>query len=178
MNNLYKMFISFFKIGAVTFGGGYAMIPFIEEEVVNKNKWVSKDEFMDMLIISQSLPGTMAVNCCTFIGYRLGGVVGGLVGVLSVTLPSFLIIIIIAISFMQFRDNYYVNLAFKGIAAAVPMLVLTGVISMGKSVKKNFGNIAVGIIALIALVIFKIHPVIITLGGAIYGVIFLRKQAK
>lgn len=178
MKNLYKMFISFFKIGAVTFGGGYAMIPFIEEEVVNKNKWVSKDEFMDMLIISQSLPGTMAVNCCTFIGYKLGGVVGGLVGVLSVTLPSFLIIIIIAISFMQFRNNYYVNLAFKGIAAAVPMLVLTGVISMGKSVKKNFGNIAIGIIALIGLVIFKIHPVIITLGGAIYGSVFLRKQVK
>lgn len=178
MKILYKMFISFFKIGSVTFGGGYAMIPFIEEEVVNKNKWVSKDEFMDMLIISQSLPGTMAVNFCTFIGYRLGGVVGGLVGVLGVTLPSFLIIIIIAISFMQFRDNYYVNLAFKGIAAAVPMLVLTGVISMGKSVKKSFGNVAVGIIALIALVIFDVHPVIITLGGAIYGVIFLRKQVK
>lgn len=178
MNKLFKMFISFFKIGAVTFGGGYAMIPFIEEEVVNKNKWVDKDEFMDMLVISQSLPGAMAINCCTFIGYRLGGLVGGIVGILGVTLPSFIIIIIIAMYFMQFRDSYFVNLAFKGIAAAVPMLVLTGVISMGKGVNKNFGNIAIGIIALIALVIFKIHPVIVTLGGAIYGVIFLRKKVK
>jgi len=178
MNKLFKMFISFLKIGAVTFGGGYAMIPFIEEEVVNKNKWVEKDEFMDMLVISQSLPGTMAVNCCTFIGYKIGGVAGGLVGILGVTLPSFSIILIIAMSFMQFRDNYFVNLAFKGIAAAVPMLVLTGVISMGKSVDKKFGNIAVGIIALVSLVIFNVHPVIVTLGGAMYGVIFLRKKVK
>ena len=178
MNKLFKMFISFLKIGAVTFGGGYAMIPFIEEEVVNKNKWVEKDEFMDMLVISQSLPGTMAVNCCTFIGYKLGGVTGGVVGILGVTLPSFSIILIIAMSFMQFRDNYFVNLAFKGIAAAVPMLVLVGVISMGKSVDKKFGNIAVGIIALVSLVIFNVHPVIVTLGGAMYGVIFLRKKVK
>ena len=178
MNKLIKMFISFFKIGAVTFGGGYAMIPFIEEEVVNKNKWVSKDEFMDMLIVSQSLPGTMAVNCCSFIGYKLGGVAGGIVGILGVTLPSFLIILIIAMFFMQFRDNYLVSMAFKGIAAAVPMLVLTGVISMGKSVDKNLGNIVLGIIALIALVVFKIHPAIVTISGGIYGVIFLRKKVK
>jgi chromate transporter len=178
MKKLFKMFISFFKIGVVTFGGGYAMIPFIEDTVVNKNKWVSKEDFMDMLIVSQSLPGAMVINCCTFIGYRLGGVLGGIIGILGVALPSFIIILIIAISFVEFRENYWVNLAFKGIAAAVPMLVLMGVISMGKGVNKNFANISVGIIALIALVVFNIHPVIVTICGAIYGVIFLRKKVK
>ena len=113
MNNLLKMFITFFKIGAFTFGGGYAMIPLIEEEVVNKKKWVEKQEFMDMLVISQSLPGPLALNCSTFIGYKISGVIGAVMAILGITLPSFLIITLIAAYFMQFRDYYYVNLAFK-----------------------------------------------------------------
>lgn len=178
MDKLFKMFISFFKIGAFTFGGGYAMIPLIEEEVVNKNKWVEKEEFMDMLVISQSFPGALAINCSTFIGYKLGGVLGGIVAIVGVTLPSFIIILLVATVFMQFRDNYYVNLAFKGITAAVPMLVLVGVISLAKGVKKNISNIVVGAIALIALLVFNIHPVIVILVSALYGIVFLREKVQ
>ena len=176
MDRLIKMFISFFKIGAFTFGGGYAMIPLIEAEVVDKHKWLDKEEFMDILVVSQSLPGALAINCSTFIGYKIHGVLGGVIAMLAVTLPSFIIILLLATVFMQFRDNYYVNLAFKGITAAVPMLVLVGVVSLSKGVKRNTLNLIIIILALIALVIFNIHPVIVIASSAIYGLIFLREK--
>lgn len=178
MNNLLKMFITFFKIGAFTFGGGYAMIPLIEEEVVNKKKWVEKQEFMDMLVISQSLPGPLALNCSTFIGYKISGVIGAVMAILGITLPSFLIITLIAAYFMQFRDYYYVNLAFKGISAAVPILVLVGVVSMAQNLNKNVENIIILIVALICLLVFNISPIIVTIAGAVYGIIFCRKKVK
>lgn len=178
VDKVLKMFISFFKIGAFTFGGGYAMIPIIEEEVVNKQGWVTKEEFMDMLVVSQSFPGAMAVNCSLFIGYKIAGVIGGVIALLGVALPSFLIILIIAAFFMQFRDNYYVNLVFKGISAAVPILVLTGVISLAKGVDKNIRNGVTLVIALIALIIFKINPIIVIVVAALYGAVFLRKKVE
>ncbi|MBP1890020.1 chromate transporter [Clostridium moniliforme] len=178
MDKVLKMFIAFFKIGAFTFGGGYAMIPIIEEEVVNKQKWVSKEEFMDMLVVSQSFPGAMSINCSIFIGYKIAGVLGGVIALLGVALPSFLIILIVATFFMKFRENYYVNLVFKGISAAVPVLVLTGVISLAKGIDKNIRNGITIVLALIALVIFKINPIIVIIVAAIYGAAFLRKKVK
>lgn len=178
MDKVLKMFIAFFKIGAFTFGGGYAMIPIIEEEVVNKQKWVSKEEFMDMLVVSQSFPGAMSINCSIFIGYKIAGVLGGVIALLGVALPSFLIILIVATFFMKFRENYYVNLVFKGISAAVPVLVLTGVISLAKGIDKNIRNGITIVLALIALVIFKINPIIVIIVAAIYGAVFLRKKVK
>lgn len=130
------MFWSFFKIGAFTFGGGYAMIPLIEEEVVNKNSWISKEDFLDILVISQSFPGALAVNCSTFIGYKINNLPGAILALLGTILPSFFIILCIASFFMQFRNNYYVDLIFKGINGAVPVLVLVAVISLSKSIKK------------------------------------------
>jgi chromate transporter len=178
MRKILEMFISFFKIGAFTFGGGYAMIPLIEEEVVKNKKWIEKEEFIDILVVSQSLPGALAVNCSIFLGYKIGGVIGGIMALLAVVLPSFLIIIIIAAFFMQFRDNYYVNAAFKGITAAVPMLVLVGAVSLSKGFPKNTRTVITIIIALIALTFFNIHPVIVILLAAIYGAIFLRKKVS
>ena len=178
MKKIIEMFIAFFKIGAYTFGGGYAMIPLIEEEVVNNKKWIEKEEFMDILVVSQSLPGALAVNCSIFLGYKIGGILGGCMALLAVILPSFLIILLIAAFFMQFRNNYYVNAAFMGINAAVPLLVLVGAISLGKGLEKNTRTIAIIIIALIALTFFNIHPVIVIITSAIYGVVFLRKKVK
>ncbi len=175
MKKILQMFISFFKIGAFTFGGGYAMIPIIEEEVVNKRKWITKEEFMDILVVSQSFPGAMAVNCSTFVGYKIGGIIGGIMGLLGVVLPSFIIILIVAAFFMQFRNNYYVDLVFKGISAAVPILVLAGVISLSKGVEKNIRNGIIIVIALIALIFFRVNPVIVIIAAAIYGAVFLRK---
>lgn len=176
MEKILEMFIAFFKIGAFTFGGGYAMIPLIEQEVVINKKWIDKDEFMDILVVSQSLPGALAVNCSLFIGQKIGGMIGQIIAVLAVTLPSFFIILIIAGVFLQFRNNYFVNLAFKGVNAAVPMLVLFGVISLSKGVEKNLNTLIMIVIALVALIFFDIHPVIVILASAIYGIIFFREK--
>lgn len=178
MNKIIEMSITFFKIGAFTFGGGYAMIPLIEEEVVKNKGWIEKEEFMDILVVAQSLPGALAVNSSVFIGYRIGGFIGAIMALLAVVLPSFFIILIIAAFFMKFRDNYYVNAVFKGITAAVPMLVLAGAISLSKGIDKSVQNIVIIIIALIALVFFDINPIIVIVTSAIYGIVFLRKKVK
>ncbi|MCR4943669.1 MAG: chromate transporter [Clostridium sp.] len=176
MKKVFKMFITFLKIGAFTFGGGYAMIPLIEEEVVNKNKWIDKEEFTDMIVLAQSLPGPLALNCSGFIGNKVYGVLGEIIAIIGITLPSFLMILAIATVFMQFRDNYYVNLAFKGIAAVVPILVLVGVSSVSKGIEKNIQNLIVLAVALFLLLVFNVNPVYVTIAGAVYGMIFLRKK--
>lgn len=176
MKKSLKLFLSIFKIGTFTFGGGYAMIPLIEEEVVVNKGWISKEEFLDILVVSQSLPGALAVNTSVFLGYKIGGFIGAMVALLAVILPSFLIILIIAVFFMKFRDNYYVNAAFKGITAAVPMLVLIGAISLSKGLEKNIRILITIIIGIIALAFFNIHPVLVIIISGLYGVIFLKKQ--
>lgn len=176
MKKSLELFLSIFKIGTFTFGGGYAMIPLIEEEVVVNKGWISKEEFWDILVVSQSLPGALAVNTSVFLGYKIGGFIGAMVALLAVILPSFLIILIIAVFFMKFRDNYYVNAAFKGITAAVPMLVLIGAISLSKGLEKNIRTLITIIIGIIALAFFNIHPVLVIIISGLYGVIFLKKQ--
>lgn len=176
MKKSLKLFLSIFKIGTFTFGGGYAMIPLIEEEVVVNKGWISKEEFLDILVVSQSLPGALAVNTSVFLGYKIGGFIGAMVALLAVILPSFLIILIIAVFFMKFRDNYYVNAAFKGITAAVPMLVLIGAISLSKGLEKNIRTLITIIVGIIALAFFNIHPVLVIIISGLYGVIFLKNQ--
>ncbi|MGY0375066.1 chromate transporter [Clostridium sp. JNZ J1-5] len=170
------MFVSFFKIGAFTFGGGYAMIPLIEAEVVNNREWLSKEDFLDILVISQTFPGALAVNSSIFIGYKIGGLMGAVLALLGVVLPSFFIILIIATFFFQFRNNAFVDLVFKGIAAAVPMLVLIAVVSLSKSIDKNLVNLLIIIITVIAISIFKINPIIVIILSGLYGLMFFRKK--
>lgn len=178
MKKLLTMFISFFKIGAFTFGGGYAMIPIIEAEVVTKRGWLEKEEFLDILAISQSFPGALAVNSSIFIGYKIGGILGGVLAMLGVVLPSFFIILLVAMFFQQFRNNPIVELIFKGISAAVPMLVLVAVISLSKSVNKNYINLVIVVFTVIAISFLKIHPIIVVILSALYGLIFLRKKVS
>ena len=164
------MFFSFFKIGAFTFGGGYAMIPLIEKEVVEEKKWLTKDEFMDSLIVAQSLPGAIAVNTSIFVGYKIAKFKGGIIAVLGTILPSIMIIIGVAMFLGDFRDNKYVNLAFKGINGAVPVLVLVAIISLAKSFKKTTMNITVCITMCILLIFFNLNPILAIVIGIIYGV--------
>lgn len=174
MKKLVELFVSIFKIGAFTFGGGYAMIPLIEEEVVKNKGWLSKEEFVDILVVAQSLPGALAINTSIFLGYRISGITGAIVALMAVIMPSFFIILIIAVFFMQFRDNYYVNAAFLGITAAVPMLVLVGAISLAKGIPKNLRSLITILISLIALIFFHINPVVVIIVSGVYGAIFLR----
>ena len=174
MKIIFEIFLSIFKIGAFTFGGGYAMIPLIEQEVVNNKKWLNKDEFMDVLVVAQSLPGAMAINASIFLGYRIAGILGAISALIAVILPSFIIIILIAAFFMQFRNNYYVNAAFMGITAAVPMLVLVGAISLAKGIPKNLRSLITILISLIVLIFFHINSVVVIIVSGVYGAIFLR----
>ena len=133
MNIYLEAFGIFFKIGAFTIGGGYAMVPLIENEIVTKRNWISKDDFVDLLAISQSAPGILAVNISIFIGYKLRGIRGSLVTALGTVLPSFIIILAIAMFFHNFKDNPIVERIFKGIRPAVVALIAAPTFSMAKS---------------------------------------------
>lgn len=178
MKKLFSMFLSFLKIGAFTFGGGYAMIPLIQAEVVDNKRWITEDDFLDILVISQSFPGAIAVNTSIFIGYKIQGIGGAVLALLGTILPSFLIILLVASYFMQFRDNYYVNLVFKGISAAVPVMVLIAVVNLSKSIKKNYANFFIITIVVLSISYFNIHPVLVILLSGLYGFIFFRKKVE
>ena len=119
MKIIIQLFWAFFKIGAFTFGSGYAMIPMIEKEVVDRKKWFDKEEFYDQFALASSAPGPFALNTAVFVGYKLAGWWGALVAVLGAVIPSFVIILVIAIYLTEFSDNPYVIAAFKGIRPAV-----------------------------------------------------------
>ncbi len=124
MNIFLQLFLSFFKIGLFSFGGGYAMLPLIKEEVVTTNNWLSLNEFTDIIAISQVTPGPIAVNSATYIGYTAtGSILGSVVSTLGVVLPSFIIMTIISIFFMRFKNNKYVDYAFLGIRPTVIGLI-------------------------------------------------------
>lgn len=115
----WKLFKTFIKIGLVTFGGGYAMIPMIEADVVDKNKWIDKDEFLNLVAIAQSCPGVFAINISIFIGYKLRKISGAVCTAVSAALPSFIIILLIAMFFHQFQDNKIIASIFAGIRPAL-----------------------------------------------------------
>ena len=169
MNIYLKIFTTFAKIGAFTIGGGYAMIPIIQREVVEKNGWIEEKDFMDILAISQSAPGILAVNISIFLGYRLRGVKGSIVATLGSALPSFLIILLIAMFFTGYQDNPTIIKIFKGIRPAVVALIAVPMINMAKKAKLNIytGMLAAATAALI--IFLKVSPLYILL---VVGVIF------
>ena len=136
----WNAFKIFFKIGAFTLGGGYAMIPIIESEVVDKQKWISKEQFLDLIAVAQSCPGVFAVNISIFIGYKLRKTPGALCCSLGAVLPSFLIILMIALFFHQFMDIKWVAAMFRGIRPAVVALIAVPTFNLAKNAKINFSN--------------------------------------
>ena len=173
MNFYIYAFCTFFKIGLFTIGGGYAMVPLIEEEVVNKKHWISKEEFLDLLAISQSVPGVFAVNFSIFIGYKLKKFRGALSLALGAILPSFLIILAIALFFHQFKEYEAVENIFKGIRPAVVALIAAPTFSMAKSAKINRYNVWIPIVSALFIWLMGVSPVYIIaiagIGGFIYG---------
>ncbi len=128
---LFDMFKTFFKVGAFTIGGGYAMIPIIQKEIVDNKRWVEEDEFLDTIAIAQGSPGPIAVNVSIFVGYKLKGFKGALACALGTVLPSFLIILLIATVFFQFRNNPIIEKVFLGIRPAVVALIASAVYKIG-----------------------------------------------
>ncbi len=168
-----QAFTTFFKIGMFTLGGGYAMIPIIETEVVDKRKWVSKEEFLDLIAIAQSCPGVFAINISTFIGYKLRRVRGALACAVGTALPSFLIILLIAMFFHQFEDNPVVAAIFRGIRPAVVALIAVPTFNLARSAKISWANCWIPIGGALAIWLMGVSPILIILlagiGGYIYG---------
>jgi chromate transporter len=167
-----QLFTIFFKIGAFTVGGGYAMIPLIEAEIVTKKGWVTKEDFLDLLAIAQSAPGVFAVNIAIFIGYRLRGVRGCLVTALGAILPSFLIILCIALFFLRFKENPTVEAIFKGIRPAVVALIAAPTFNLAKAAKINRYTIWIPIISALLIWLLGFSPIWIILLAGIGGYVW------
>ena len=169
MKILFQLFWTFFKIGAFTFGSGYAMIPMIEKEVVDRRKWFDKDDFYDQFALASSAPGPFALNTAVFVGYKLKGWWGSLAAVLGAVIPSFVIILVIAVYLTEFQDNRYVEAAFKGIRPAVIALIAVPFINMLKRLPWYFMLLGLAVAA--AICWLGVSPIWFILAGAIIGVV-------
>ncbi len=167
MNIYLDIFTCFAKIGAFTIGGGYAMIPIIQKEVVDKRGWISEEDFMDVLAISQSAPGILAVNISIFLGHKLRGTRGSIVATLGSTLPSFTIILLIAMFFAGYQDNPTVMAIFKGIRPVVVSLIAVPMINMAKKAKLNFFTGALAALTALLIIFLKVSPLYILLVVAV-----------
>lgn len=175
---LLEMFLTFFKIGAFTFGGGYAMIPIIQEEVVDKKKWIDESEFLDAIALAQGSPGPVAVNTSIFVGYRLKGLPGALASTLGTVLPSFLTILLIAMFFYQYRNNVILDKVFLGIRPAVVALILSAVYKLTKSSKFGYKKLMISLAALLAIVVLGISPIYLVIAGGVGSVIINKRLNK
>lgn len=168
----WTLFITFVKIGAFTIGGGYAMLPLIQREVVDRG-WMSKEDFIDLFAVAQSLPGIFAVNISIFVGYKLKKITGSVVCALGTILPSFFIILAIALFFTQIQDNVWVEKIFKGLRPAVVALIAVPCITTARSVKLSKKTIIIPVVAALLIWQLGISPVYIILaaiaGGLYYG---------
>lgn len=171
MKELLKLFYTFCRIGGLTFGGGYAMLPMIQKEIVEKNKWATEEEVIDYYAVGQCTPGVIAVNTATFIGYKTKGILGGIVATLGVVFPSLVIIMIIAAFLQNFAEFIVVKHAFSGIRVAVVALILTSIIKLWKGSVKNYLGIMLALGSFILGALLKISPIYIVILAAIIGIL-------
>jgi chromate transporter len=167
-----QLFSTFFKIGAFTFGGGYAMLPIIKREITERHQWLSDETFVDVLAVAQSSPGAVAVNSAVFTGYKLCGFPGAFSALLGVVMPSFLVILIIAVSFSYFTINPVIQAAFNGIRPAIAALIGAAVIKIGKPVLKKKQSIVMAVVFFLLFLLFDLHPIYIILLGIGIGLLF------
>ena len=168
--NCLKLFLTFFKIGAFTFGGGLAMIPFIERETAEKHHWIEKEDLLDIVVIAESTPGPIAINAATFVGYKTAGVLGSACATLGVVLPSFLIILLLSFCLDMVVNLKPVAYALWGIRAGVLALIAKSFWSLFKTSKKNVFSIIMMILAFLTVSIFKLDVIIIVAAAAVLGI--------
>lgn len=181
MHTLTHIFLSFLKIGLFTFGGGYAMIPLMEREVVDKGEWpIEKKEFLDLLTLAQTVPGPIALNTAVFIGYKTRGYAGAIAATLGIVVPSFVILLLIAILFADIRHNPVIEAAFKGMRPAVVALIVVPAISLARGMHWAM----IGVIILSALAVWRLEwsPIYMLIAAAALGIAWTlwiaKKQAK
>ena len=170
-----RLFKTFFKIGAFTLGGGYAMIPIIESEVVDRHKWISREEFIDLIAVAQSCPGVFAITISTFIGYKLQKTRGAVSAALGAALPSFLIILLIAMCFHRFMDVPWIAAMFRGIRPAVVALIAVPTFNLAKNANLTLSNCWIPVMTALLIWLMGVNPIYIILaagiGGYLYGVL-------
>lgn len=166
-------FLTFFRIGLFTIGGGYAMIPLIEQEVVERHKWIGKEEFLDMMALSQAMPGVFAINFSICIGNRLRGLRGSVAFASGVVLPSLLIILLLAMFFRTFAGNAVIEAVFKGIRPAVVALIAVPCVKLGKTAKITLASAWLPIMVTVLIAIVGVSPVyvivLVAVGAYLYG---------
>jgi len=170
----WELFLSFFKIGGFTIGGGWAMLPLIEREVVDRKKWMDGEEFVDLIAIAQSAPGVLAVNAAVSVGYRLAGFPGAVVATIGAVFFSFFIIILIAAFLVNFQDNPYIHNFFTGVAPAVTMLLLAAAINIGKKAVKDKAGPVLIVLGLAGILWLGIHPIWAILAAGIFGAFYYK----
>ena len=176
MKRLLEIFGVFFKIGMFTIGGGYAILPIIQKEVVDTKGWMTDDEFLDAISLTNSLPGPLATNSATFVGYRVARAPGSIAAVLGAATPSVVIILLIAMVFQNIMDYPVVQYVFNGVRPAVVALILYAVVKLAKSAKiGDHLNWGVALFGFLAIAVFGLHPIIVVVCAALYG-LFLRDR--
>lgn len=171
MKEISKLFWTFFRIGLFTFGGGYAMLPLIQKEVVEKEKWATDEEVMNYFAMGQCTPGVIAVNTATFIGYKIKGAIGGIFATIGVVAPSVMIISIIANFLKYFESVPEVQYAFNGIRVAVCVLILNAVVKFWKSGVKDAIGVVIFVTAFILSILFNFSSVWVIVGAVIIGIL-------
>lgn len=172
MNKKYlDLFITFFKIGAFTFGGGYAMIPLISREVVDNKNWMTEEEILEVVAIAESSPGPIAINAATFVGYKVAGFWGAILSTLGVVLPSILIIMTISLVLQEFKDSQLVTKAFAGIRIGVLALIVKALWTMYKQANKSIFSYLIMFIAFMLVAIFKVNVLLVILISAFLGLV-------
>lgn len=170
---LLKFFLTCNKIGAFTLGGGYAMIPIMQQEFVDKNHWLDKQEFMDIMVVAQTTPGIFSIDIASHIGYKLKGVWGGIVGAFGIALPSIIAIILIALFFHSFRSNPWVEKFFKGVRPAVVALIAAPCFNMAKTAHISRYNFWIPIVSCVLIAWMGVSPIWVILvagtAGFFYG---------
>ena len=176
-----QVFVSFFKIGAFTFGGGYAMIPLIQNEAVEKRHWVTDEDILDIIAIAESTPGPIAINSATFVGYKAAGFLGSVCATLGVVLPSLVIILLLSFVLQKFQEFKPVVYAFTGIRAGVLALLVKALWTMYKKSPKGWAAYVVMGGAFMLTAIFKINVIFVIIGCAVFGLVtslIMERRAK
>lgn len=175
---LFEIFITFFKIGSFTIGGGYAMLPVIQKEVVEGKKWLGDEEFLDSIAVTNSLPGPLAINCATFVGYKKAGFAGAISAALGAVMPSFLIILVIALFFTSIQENPVVKYIFAGIRPAVVALIAYALVKLVRSMGVNIVNISISLAVLLLILLLNFHPIVTIVICGSLGFFLFRKEEK
>ena len=178
MNKYLDLFFTFARIGGLTFGGGYAMLPMLQKEVVEKRGWATEEELMDYYALGQCTPGIIAVNTATFVGQNTAGNLGGIVATLGVVFPSLIIITLIAMFLQNFADLAVVQNAFAGIRVCVCVLVFNAVMKLWKKAVVDKKTMVIFLIVLIGNFVFDVAPTIFVIFAALAGIILKNKEAK